>query len=183
MPNIISSFRLMASPVLLLVTWHDRSELFLAILALSLFSDAIDGMIARRLKVTTKLGAKLDSWADFITYLTVALCAWRLWPEILKREIFFVGAGIVFLILPVLAGFVKFKQLPSYHTCAAKILAVLMSIAIFTLFITGIVWPFQCAVILQFFVAIEEIAITLLLKEQRHNIPSFWHLIHSPSQV
>ena len=180
-PNFLSGFRLIAAPFLFIIAWQDRPNLFLAILAVSLLSDAIDGFIARRVKVTSKTGTKLDSWGDFVTYLTVSICAWRLWPEILQREAFFVVTGIVFFILPVLAGSIKFKKLPCYHTWAAKIQAVLMCVALFTLFITDIAWPFRCAVILQYFVSIEEIAITLRLKEQRYNVRSFWHLIHSPS--
>jgi CDP-diacylglycerol--glycerol-3-phosphate 3-phosphatidyltransferase len=180
-PNLLSSFRIIAAPFLLIIAWQDRPNLFLAILAVSLLSDALDGFIARRFKATSKTGTKLDSWGDFVTYVTVAVCAWRLWPEILHREVFFVVAGIVFFALPVIAGSIKFKRLPCYHTWAAKIQAVLICIAIYILFITGIAWPFQCAVILQFFVSIEEIAITLWLTEQRHNIPSFWHLKYFPS--
>ena len=180
-PNLLSSFRLIVAPFLLVIARQGRPNLFLAILAVSLLSDALDGFIARKLKVTSKTGAKLDSWGDFVTYCTVVLCAWWLWPEILQREAFFVVMGIVFFILPALAGSIKFKRLPSYHTWAAKSQAVLMCAALYILFITGIGWPFRCAVILQYFVAIEEVAITLWLTEQRYNVPSFWHLIHSPS--
>ena len=180
-PNLLSSFRIIAAPFLFVTAWQDRPNLFLAILAFSLLSDAVDGFVARRFKVTSKTGTKLDSWGNFITYITVALCAWRLWPDILHREAFFVLTGIVLFVLPVIAGYIKFKRLLCYHTWAAKIQAVLMCISIYILFITGIAWPFQCAIILQCFVTIEEIAITLWLKEQRHNIPSLWHLISSPS--
>jgi CDP-diacylglycerol--glycerol-3-phosphate 3-phosphatidyltransferase len=133
-PNILSSFRLFAAPFLLFIAWQGWPNLFLAILAISLLSDAIDGFIARRLNVTSKAGARLDSWGDFVTYLTVPLCAWWLWPEILQREAFFVLTGIIFFLLPALTGFIKFKMLPSYHTWAAKILAVLMCLALYILF-------------------------------------------------
>jgi CDP-diacylglycerol--glycerol-3-phosphate 3-phosphatidyltransferase len=179
-PNVLSSFRIIAAPFLLVIAWQGRPNLFLGVLALSLFSDAVDGFVARSLAVTSERGAKLDSWGDFITYLTVPLCAWFLWPEILKHEALFIMIGITFFILPALVSFIKFKRLSCYHTLAAKILAVLMFSAIFILFTTGIAWPFRCAVVLLCFVAIEEIAITLWLTEQRCNIPSFWHLLHSP---
>ena len=180
-PNLLSSFRIIVAPFIFVTAWQDQPNLFLVILAVALLSDAVDGFVARRFKVTSKTGTKLDSWGDFITYITVALCAWRLWPEILHREAFFVMTGIVLFVLPVIAGYIKFKRLLCYHTWAAKIQAVLMCISIYILFITGIACPFQCAVILQCFVSIEEIAITLWLTEQRYNIPSFWHLMHFPS--
>jgi len=180
-PNLLSIFRLIVAPFLLAIAWQGRANLFLVILAVSLLSDVTDGYIARRLKVTSKTGATLDSWGDFVTYLTVALGAWWLWPEILRREAFFVLTGIAFYIIPALVGFIKFKRLPCYHTWAVKIQAALMCLAFYILFITDIEWPFRCAVILQYFVSIEEMAITLFLTEQRYNVRSFWHLIHSLS--
>lgn len=180
-PNVLSSFRLIAAPCLLILALQNQPVAFLIILAVSFLTDALDGFMARRLKVTSKTGARLDSWGDFMTFATVAIGAWWLWPEIFIREAFFVVTGIASFILPVIAGVLKFGRLPSYHTWGAKTMAVVMCIAIYILFTTGIAWPFQCGVILRFFVAAEEIAITLWLKKQRLNVPTFWHLIHSSS--
>jgi CDP-diacylglycerol--glycerol-3-phosphate 3-phosphatidyltransferase len=174
-PNLLSGFRLIAAPFLLYLAWTGHPRLFLTLLAVSLFSDAIDGFIARRLNETSEFGTKLDSWGDLATYLTVPLGAWWLWPEILKREAFFVVLAVSAYVFPLIAGFVKFRRLPSYHTWAAKVGAVLMSIAFFILFIFDISWPFHCAAILQALVACEEIAITLLLPEWHGNVPSFLH--------
>ncbi len=176
-PNLLSGFRLFAVPFLLYLAWMEHPNLFLVLLALSLLSDSIDGFIARRLNEASELGTKLDSWGDLAIYLTVPLCAWWLWPEVLKRETFFVLLVIGAYIIPLMAGFVKFQRLPSYHTWAAKTSAVLMSVAVFTLFIFDISWPFRCASIVQALVACEEVAITLRLSKLESNIRSFWHLI------
>jgi len=180
-PNLLSSFRLLAAPILLFIAKQNRPKLFLALLAVSLLTDTIDGFIARRYKVTSTTGARLDSWGDFVTFITIAISAWWLWPKIMYQEIFFVVTGIMSFLLPVSAGLIKFKKLPSYHTWAAKIQAVLISSSIFILFITGIAWPFRYAVILQVLVSIEEIIITLCLIESKSNIPSLWHLMCSLS--
>ena len=181
-PNALSSFRIIAVPFLFVIAWQGHPELFLAVLALSFVSDAVDGILARRLKVASETGTRLDSWGDFLTYVTLAICAWRLWPEVFLREGLYVVTGIVLYLIPVAANFIKFRKLPSYHTWAAKIQAVLMCIALYLLLLLDIAWPFQCAVILQFFVSIEEIAITLLLTEEHCNIPSFWHLVQVPAR-
>ena len=178
-PNLLSSFRLIAAPILLFIASQSRPNLFLALLAVSLMTDAIDGFIARRYKVTSETGARLDSWGDFVTFITIGISAWWLWPGILHREMFFVATGIMSFLLPVAAGLIKFRRLPSYHTWAAKIQALLMSSTIFIIFGLGITWPFRYAVILQVLVSIEEIIITLFLKEQMCNIPSLWHLRQS----
>jgi CDP-diacylglycerol--glycerol-3-phosphate 3-phosphatidyltransferase len=174
-PNLLSGFRLIAAPFLLYLAWVGRPNLFLVLLAVSLLSDSIDGFIARRLNEASELGTKLDSWGDLATYLTVPLCAWWLWPEVLKREAFFVLLVIGAYIFPLIIGFVKFRKLPSYHTWSAKVAAVVMSVAVFILFIFDISRPFHFAAILQALVACEEIAITFLLFEWHGNVPSLWH--------
>lgn len=174
-PNLLSGFRLIAAPFLLYIAWVERPNLFLVLLAVSLLSDSIDGFIARKLNKASELGTKLDSWGDLATYLTVPLCAWWLWPEVLKREAFFVLLTISAYILPLIIGFVKFRKLPSYHTWSAKVAAVVMSVAFFILFIFDISRPFHFAAILQALVACEESAITFLLFEWHGNVPSLWH--------
>jgi len=79
--------------------------------------------------------------------------------------------------VPILFALVKFGEMSSYHTLATKIEAVLMSIAVFLLFIADIAWPFRLAVIFQIFVAVEEIAITLLLPKLQSNVRSLWQVI------
>ena len=174
-PNLLSGFRLIAAPFLLYLAWVGRPNLFLVLLAVSLLSDSIDGFIARKLNEASELGTKLDSWGDLATYLTVPLCAWWLWPEILKREAFFVLLTISAYIFPLIIGFMKFRRLPSYHTWSAKVAAVVMSVTVFILFIFDIARPFHFAAILQALVACEEITITFLLFEWRGNVPSLWH--------
>jgi CDP-diacylglycerol--glycerol-3-phosphate 3-phosphatidyltransferase len=175
-PNLLSGFRLVAAPFLLYLAWTGHPKLFLALLAISLLSDSVDGFIARRLDDTSEFGTRLDSWGDLATYLTVPLCAWWLWPEILKREAFFVLLVVAAYVIPLMAGFAKFRRLPSYHTWGAKTGAVLMSVSVLVLFIADIAWPFRCAAIFQALVACEEVAITIRLSEPETNVPSYWHL-------
>jgi CDP-diacylglycerol--glycerol-3-phosphate 3-phosphatidyltransferase len=176
-PNILSGFRLVAAPILLYLAWNGYPKLFLALLAISLLSDSIDGFLARRLRKETELGTKLDSYGDLATYLSVPLCAWWLWPDILKREAVFVFLVLGAYIIPILVGLLKFKRITSYHTWLAKITAVLMSVAVLMLFLWDIPWPFRCVAVLQVIEACEEIAITLSLSQRETNIPTYWHLI------
>ena len=175
-PNILSGFRIIAAPFLLYFAWMGYRNLFLGLLSISLLSDAIDGYISRRLNVTSNIGTKLDSWGDMAIYLTVPLCAWWLWPEILKKEAIYVFIVIGAYVIPIIAGLIKFRRLPSYHTWGAKIAAVIMSLAVLIMFLTRITWPFRCAAVLQAIVACEEVFITTQLSELRGNVQSFWHV-------
>ncbi len=180
-PNLLSAFRLIAAPFLLYLAWTDRPRLFLALLAITLFSDAIDGFVARRLHATSEFGTRLDSWGDLVIYLVIPLCAWWLWPDIIRREAGFVLLVLTAFVIPPIAGLLKFRQLTSYHTWFAKAVAVLMSVAIFLLFMADIAWPFRFAVVLLCLSACEEIAITLRLPELRSNVRSYWHVIRQDS--
>lgn len=180
-PNLLSAFRLIAAPFLLYLAWTDRPGLFLALLAITLLSDAVDGFVARRLHVASELGTRLDSLGDLAIYLVIPLCAWWLWPDIIRREAGFVLLVLTAFVIPPIAGLLKFRQLTSYHTWFAKTVAVLMSVAIFFLFMTDIAWPFRCAAVLLCLSACEEIAITLRLTELRSNVRSYWHVIRQDS--
>ena len=175
LPNLLSGFRLVAAPFLLGLAWFGHPNLFLVLLCLSLLSDSVDGFVARRLNAASDLGTRLDSWGDLATYLTVPLCAWWLWPDILKREAFFVWVAIGAYGVPIVAALAKFRRLPSYHTWAAKVSAVLMSIAALLLFLTEIAWPFRIAALIQALEAMKEVLITAVLPAPQGNVHSLWH--------
>ncbi|KPJ77832.1 MAG: hypothetical protein AMJ54_06600 [Deltaproteobacteria bacterium SG8_13] len=175
-PNVLSGFRILAAPFLLYLARTGHKGLFLGLLILSLLSDAVDGYISRRLHITSDLGTRLDSWGDMATYLSVPVCAWWLWPDIVKEEAVWVSIVIGSYVLPILAGLAKFRRVPSYHTWGAKVAAVVMSAAVVILFIVENPWPFRCAAVFQAIVACEEILITLQLSELRGNVKSLLHL-------
>jgi CDP-diacylglycerol--glycerol-3-phosphate 3-phosphatidyltransferase len=167
---------LVAAPFLLCLAWLGYRNLFLILLAVSLLTDAIDGYFSRRLNVTSDLGTKLDSWGDMATYLTIPLCAWWLWPEIIKEEAIYVVIVIGAYVIPIIAGLIKFRRIPSYHTLGSKIAAFIMSTSVFILFVTGIAWPFRCAAVFQALVACEGVLITTQLNKLHGNIKSIWHV-------
>jgi len=175
-PNILSGFRIITAPFLLYLAWHGYRNCFIGLLIISLLSDAVDGYIARKYNVSTNLGTKLDSLGDMAIYLTLPLCAWWLVPEILRQEALFACIVLIAYITPLIAGIIKFKQIPSYHTYGAKIAAILMSTAILILFMTEFTWIFRFAAIFQIIVALEEVLITLRLPKLQDNVKSIWHV-------
>jgi len=175
-PNILSASRIILAPVLLYLAWSGQKNLFLIVLAVSLLSDALDGPLARKLHATSATGAQLDSIGDLATYVVLPVCAWWLWPEIIIREAPYVVIAVCAYFLPLIAGLVKFHTVPSYHTYAAKAAAIIMSVAMLFLFLTEFNTLFRIASIYQAIVALEEIVITVQLKEPRSDIRSIWHL-------
>ena len=178
-PNMISGIRILCAPILLFLAWEGYRKAFIVLLLASLVSDAIDGYIARKFSVSSKVGTRLDSLGDMAIYLTVPICAWWLWPQILKQEALFVFIAIAAYVVPLIAGLIKFRKIPSYHTLGAKIAAVFMSTAILLMFLTEFTWIFRIAAIFQVVVACEEVLITIQLPRLQSNVKSFWHVCHS----
>lgn len=176
-PNLLSILRLGIVPILFYLAWTGKPWMFLGLFAFSLFSDFADGFIARKLNQVSELGSKLDSWSDFAMYMSVPICAWWLWPDVVRREAPFVMVAVISYITPAFFGILKYGRLTSYHTWGAKMSAILMGSAIIILFGGGPAWPFRIFTPLFVLTALEEVAMTAILHEWRANVPSLRHAV------
>lgn len=172
LPNLLTGFRFVAAPGLLWLAWHNHGIAFMALLALAFLTDLLDGLAARWTCQVSQFGATLDSWADVVTYLTIAVGCWWLWPDVVRKELIFVGLMVASCLLPALAGFSKFGRFTSYHTWGVKIAAAAMGLSLYVLFFGGPAWPFRWAAVICILAAIEEIALTWLLPEPESNVRS-----------
>ena len=160
--------------MLLALAWTQQPRSFLVCLCVSLASDLLDGFLARRLHQRSELGAKLDSWGDLATYTVLGIGAWWLWPDVIRAEALFVGVLVASYTLPSLLALVKFRRLTSYHTWGAKLSAVLMGPAVLLLFAWQASGLFRVATVVLAIAEIEEVAITLVLREWHADVPSLF---------
>jgi len=174
--NLLSAFRLVIAPLLLVFAWNGFATAFLLGIVLSFLSDLFDGWLARRRHETSALGAKLDSWGDLVMYVTLAAGLWWLRPELIYREAPFVAVAIVSYVLPTFIGLAKFGRLTSYHTWGDKLSSILMGVASVLLLVWETGWLFRVAVVVLALAEIEEIAITVRLKHWRSDIASIAHV-------
>jgi len=129
LPNWISLGRLIGVPFLLLLAYLGQGSEFLVLLGAMLVSDVLGGFLARRLGMTSQLGAKLDGWGDLGMYISLPVGVWWLWPEIIIEEAHvLVLIGVCFT-LPLVVGLAKYRRLTSYDTWAAKAEAVARGVA------------------------------------------------------
>jgi|GEM_PF-536505 len=174
-PNLLSILQLVLMPFLLFVAWSGWPTVFLIALGIALLMALADGAIARRLDQVTDLGAELDSWGEFALFITVPVCSWILWPDIVHREANFIIAVVVFHVVPALLGLVKYGRLTSYHTWGARLSFVLLSFSAFLLMLGGPSWPFRIAAPFVILAGIEQIFMTGILRKWQTNIPTLWH--------
>jgi phosphatidylglycerophosphate synthase len=176
-PNLLSLFRIIAAPFLLLSGWLGLPTLFYTIFVAMLLSDALDGFIARALHQTSSLGARLDTYGDILTYLATLGAAWWLWPSLIQQELLYITAAAVLYAISALFSLIKFGKLASYHTWITKLSAVMMGAGVVILLFFKEPMLFHWAVYFLLIETVENIAITLLLKKQQTNIHSFWHAL------
>lgn len=178
LPNIISSVRIFMALVLLFLALKQLPMLFIGAMIFTELTDILDGYLARRLNVVSELGAQLDSWGDFVVYITLAISAWLLWPDIVQQESIAISLIIASFIVPVVIGFIKFHKMTSYHTIAVKV-SVSITIVAYVLLFTGLSsWPISLAAIVCLYAALEQIAITILnQRDKTVDIKSVWHML------
>ena len=166
----MSILRLFLGPVLIAIAWLDQATVFIAVLIFAFLLDLVDGPIARMSGHVTEAGSRMDSYADFSIYVAFLIGAVRLWPDIVQREWIFLLLVAASIILPAVAGLVKFHTATSYHTWLVKLAAVCMAPSAIFLFIGGPDWPFHIAAVVSVLAGLEEIIMTLLLREPHSDV-------------
>ena len=119
-PNCITALRIAATIGLLFAP--PLSAAFFAIYTLAGLSDVLDGWLARKLRVSSALGAKLDSIADLLFYTVMMLRIFPVLWAVLPRVIWF-GVGAVFLVrlCSYAVAALRFRRFASLHTIFNKL--------------------------------------------------------------
>jgi len=170
------------APVLLWLAFGQKHDWFIAALVFTVFTDVLDGFLARALNQITEIGSHLDSWGDFIIYSVMAFSAWILWPEIVMAEKYYFTIILMSFTLPVVIGLVRFKVLTSYHTWSVK-LAVGVTIVAYVLLFSGTLdWVFKLAAVMCVYAAIEEVMISFILKHEHVDVRTVWHALRINKQ-
>ena len=139
------------------------------------FTEWLDGFLARRLHVTSVVGARLDTIADAIFYSSLLAAIVILRPALIGQETIWIAAAVASYLLSWLASWLKFQCLPSYHTWAAKGAWIVVGAGIICLLADGSPWPFRVAMICVALTNLEAICITNILPKCKVDVPSFWH--------
>ncbi len=158
-----SFYRIMAVPILLFFIWIGDQQVFAWLLGLSYATDAIDGFIARKLKITSARGSQLDSYGDQMT-LVVALIGLVVFETTFMRENFLllIIAFIPYLLQMIIA-FRKYGKATAFHTYLAKLSAIVQAVFIlWILFFGPVYWLFYAMIAIGILETAEEIALIFM---------------------
>ncbi|TVQ14294.1 MAG: CDP-alcohol phosphatidyltransferase family protein [Bacteroidetes bacterium] len=169
-PNLLSFYRIIAFPFILAFALQGFETLFVIFLLVNLFTDILDGIVARAFNQQTEFGARLDSLADLGTYFlaitgVIVFKASDFAPHLLSFGVFMV----LFVLANVLSLF-KFRRFPSLHLYSWKIGGYIQGIFFFVLFLFGFHAGFYYFMISWGILAfLEHIIIQLIVPEMRSN--------------
>ncbi|MBD1384329.1 CDP-alcohol phosphatidyltransferase family protein [Mucilaginibacter rigui] len=128
MVNAITFYRLLAAPVLLTLLFNDRLAVFKWLLVVSFLTDAIDGYLARRYKVTSAFGSILDSVSDDLTIAVAIIGITLVNPEFLRKELVLVAIQVLLFVTQICFALIRYHKISSFHTYLAKFVTIFQAI-------------------------------------------------------
>lgn len=173
-----SFYRIAAAPVLLIFLFLEDRMWFSILLVVSYSTDAIDGFLARRLKITSPRGSQLDSMGDQVTFVlgVVAIFIFE-YTFILTHWLWIVIAFGLYG-LQMLLAWRKYGKATAFHTYLAKLSAITQAIFIlWLLFFTPLAWLFYTMIAIGILETLEEITLIFLYDHWKSDVRGlYWGL-------
>ncbi len=177
-PSILVVTRFLIAPCLFLDALdHQTSSLFIIGYVIAVTSDIFDGIIARKLGVSTPQLRQADSWADICLYVCVAASAWLVYPQVILSFQTPLLVAIAAQLILFITSLIKFQKFPSFHTYTAKTWGLTLLVATIALFGYGYSHTLWLAIVLCIINSLEEIIMTLILPSWQCDVLSIFHAL------
>jgi cardiolipin synthase (CMP-forming) len=177
-PNLISAYRLFIDPLILYFIIAGKENLFAIFLVINLFTDALDGYIARKYHAETELGARLDAFADNFTYVLAFTGMLVFKMEDFRPHLVSFIIFVSMLVSTVVVSLIKFRKFPSYHLYTTKISGYIQAFFFICLFTVGFIPAFYYFVIAWGIMgAVECIVLDMILPEMRSNVKGLYWVL------
>ncbi len=173
-----SFYRILAVPILVALIWFGEQQIFAWFLLISYSTDAIDGFLARRLKITSARGSQLDSIGDQITLVMGLIGIWFFENDFILENCKLILLAFTPYILQMIIAFRKYGKATAFHTYLAKTSAVVQSVFILWLLFFGpVYWLFYFMVINGVLETIEEITLIFMYNDWVEDVKGiYWAL-------
>lgn len=154
------------------------STIAITLLSIGLLTDILDGIIARQLNISTQRLRRMDSAADQVFYLSVAVATYIQCPSFFKNHIPTLSVLLATEAIMYIISFIKFRKEIATHTIGAKIWSLFLFASLVQVMAgchSDIIWPicFWIGMITR----AEIIAIILILKKWTNDVPSVYHAV------
>jgi len=178
--NAITFYRLLAAAVLVFLIFTGRQQVFAVFLMISLFTDLVDGFLARRFKVTSIFGSRLDSIADDLTFVAAIIAVFVFKFSFITGHLPVVTILLGLYLLQTIIALVKYRKISSFHTYLAKTAAILQGLFLIFLFLLSepLLLLFYSAAIITILDLAEEIILVFMLPRWKADVKGiYWVMI------
>jgi len=180
-PKILIFSRLVIGFLIVILSYiniENYKPIAICLLTIGLLTDIFDGIIARKLNISTQLLRRLDSTIDQIFFICVAFATYIQCPEFFKNNILLVSILIGTEILTYAVSFFKFKKEIATHSLGAKLWTLLLFGTLIQVIVEcQSVYLFQMCFWVGMITRIEIIGIILTLKKWTNDVPSLYHAV------
>lgn len=178
-PLLLILIRLLLGFIMILIASTNFVHVRMILVSLMIFgllTDIFDGIIARRVGVSSEKLRRMDSQTDLVFWLCVAWCSWILNPEIIIENAYSIAVIFIMEALTYVFSFMKFRK----ETCTHALLSKLWGITLLLAFVSMIGFghagiPFFLAVFFGIVGHIDVYLIIYFLPKWTHDVPSSYH--------
>ena len=173
-----SFYRIVAFPFLLILIYLDLQTLFTWLLLVSFLTDAIDGHLARKLKINSPRGSQLDSMGDQLTLILGVIGLYVFEYNFIRANLILILVAYIPYIVQMIIAYSKYGKATAFHTYLAKLSAILQSAFILWALFFSPEYPlFYVMIIFSLLETFEEIILIFMYTEWRSDIKGiYWAL-------
>nr|WP_314494845.1 CDP-alcohol phosphatidyltransferase family protein [uncultured Chryseobacterium sp.] len=178
-PYLLIAIRFLFAPIIFFLAYLSGEEsrfIILTLMFIGLLTDIFDGIIARKVGVSSEKLRRLDSQVDLVFWLSLGFAAYFINPEIIKNHW---GSIVLVFIMEAfcyLVSLVKFKKETCTHAFLSKMWG--LSLLVSFVYLIGFQqagWAFYLTIVLGIVSHIDVILIILILPKWQYDVPSFYH--------
>ncbi|MCX8533181.1 CDP-alcohol phosphatidyltransferase family protein [Chryseobacterium luquanense] len=180
-PYILIGIRFFLAPIIILLSYLKDAEsrfIILTLMYIGLLTDIFDGIIARKVGVSSEKLRRLDSQVDLVFWMSLGFAAYFLNPTLIRDEWQSILLIFIMEALCYITSWIKFGKETCTHAWLSKLWGLSLLLA-FTYLIgfqtTG--WAFNLTIILGFISHLDVIMIILILPKWNYDVPSFYHAL------
>ena len=174
-PAALIAFRALMIFVVPVLGWYGHGYFLALVILLATLSDIFDGIIARRLGISTVNLRKADSTVDLFFWLASMTALYFLRPDAVMRNIVIVFYAIAAEILEQLICWLRFHRMTATHARSAKFMGLCLLVGMIVLACYGssvvAFWIIGIGITVSIF---DGCAIVVLLPTWEADVPSAW---------
>jgi phosphatidylglycerophosphate synthase len=150
----------------------------ITLIVLGLLSDIFDGIIARKLNISTQKLRRLDSSIDQIFWVAILVSAYIVSPVFFKTNLVLILIVILLEIACYAISFIKFKKEVATHAIASKIWTLFLFATLLQVIAAGnSIVLFYICFSLGVITRLEIVFILFILKDWTNDVPTVYHAV------